>query len=86
MKTYRIVINGQAIEVCARTINISRKRCNAYLNSLLQKTEKEYGSHRFFWSDVIMLNMLTNRILYHSEPRHIEKIMSPKGAKGEYDE
>ena len=85
MKTYRIVINGQAIEVCARTINISRKLCNAYLNSLLQKTEKEYGSHRFFWSDVIMLNMLTNRILYHSDPRHIEKIMSPKGAKGEDD-
>lgn len=85
MKTYRIVINGQAIEVCARTINISRKRCNAYLNSLLQKTEKEYGSHRFFWSDVIMLNMLTNRILYHSDPRYIEKIMSPKGAKGEDD-
>ena len=85
MKTYRRVINGQAIEVCARTINISRKRCNAYLNSLLQKTEKEYGSHRFFWSDVIMLNMLTNRILYHSDPRHIEKIMSPKGAKGEDD-
>ena len=86
MKTYRIVLNGQDIEIRAKTLNISRKRCSAYLNRLLEKTKKEYGSHRFFWSDVIMLNMLTNRILYHSDPRFIEKTLSPKGEKGKDDE
>ncbi len=79
MKTYRLNINGQEVELCAKTMNISRKRCMAYLNGLLGKTKKEYGSYRFFWADIIMLNMLTNRILYHSEPAHIEKVLSPKG-------
>ena len=86
MKTYRIVINGQVIQICAKTINISRKRCNTYLNNLLKETDKKFGSHRFFWADVIMLNMLTNKILYHSDPQHIEKMLAPKGEKGIEDE
>lgn len=79
MKTYRVVINAHEIEVCAKTMNISRKRCTAYLNSLLDKVRKEFGSYRFFWADVIMLNMLTNRILYHADPYHIAKVLAPKG-------
>jgi len=81
MKTYRISVNGQEIEVCAKTMNISRKRCTAYLNKLMSRTKDEYGSYRFFWADVIMLNMITNRILYHSDPNHIQKLIAPKGGK-----
>lgn len=81
MKTYRISVNGQEIEVCAKTMNISRKRCTAYLNKLLSRTKDEYGSYRFFWADVIMLNMITNRILYHSDPNHIQTVIAPKGGK-----
>ncbi len=81
MKTYRISVNGQEIEVCAKTMNISRKRCTAYLNKLMSRTKDEYGSYRFFWADVIMLNMITNRILYHSDPNHIQKVIAPKGGK-----
>jgi len=81
MKTYRISVNGQEIEVCAKTMNISRKRCTAYLNKLMSRTKGEYGSYRFFWADVIMLNMITNRILYHSDPNHIQKVIAPKGGK-----
>jgi len=33
-----------------------------------------------------MLNMLTNRILYHSDPHHIEKILAPKGGEETDDE
>lgn len=83
MKTYRLNINGQEVQLCSKTMNISRKRCMAYLNSLLKKTKKEYGSYRFFWADVIMLNMLTNRILYHSDPAHIESVLSPKEGEKE---
>ncbi len=86
MKKYRMVVNGHEIEVCAKTLNISRKRCTAYLDSLLDKTKKDYGSSRFFWSDVIMLNMLTNRILYHADPYHIQNMLTPKGEKGKNNE
>lgn len=78
MRDYRIVINGQEVRLCAKSLNISRKRCLGYLNSIMKKTKEEYGSYRFFWGDVIMLNMLTNRILYHADPRHIERALTPK--------
>lgn len=78
MKTYRMIIGGQEVRLCAKTMNISRKRCLAYLKSLLKKTKEEYGSERFFWADIIMLNMLTNRILYHADHKYIEKIIYPK--------
>ena len=81
MKTYRMNIGGQEVNLCAKTMNIARKRCIAYLKSLLKKTEENYGSHRFFWADVINLNMLTNRILYHADPKHIEDTIYPKGEK-----
>ena len=86
MKTYRIVINGHEIKACPKTMNISRKRCTAYLNSLLGKVKKDYGSYRFFWADVIMLNMLTNRILYHADPYHIADAIAPKGKEVDGDE
>ena len=66
MKTYRMNIGGQEVNLCAKTMNISRKRSIAYLKNLLKKTQDDYGSHRFFWADIITLNMLTNRILYHA--------------------
>lgn len=86
MKTYRIVVNGHEIEACSKTMNISRKRCTAYLNNLLGKVKKDYGSYRFFWADVIMLNMLTNRILYHADPHHIANVIAPKGKESDSDE
>ena len=86
MKTYRIVINGHEIKACPKTMNISRKRCTAYLNSLLGKVKKDYGSYRFFWADVIMLNMLTNRILYHADTYHIADAIAPKGKEVDEDE
>ena len=33
-----------------------------------------------------VLNMLTNKILYRSDPQHIEKVLAPKGEKGTEDE
>lgn len=81
MKTYRMSIGGQEVRVCAKTMNISRKRCIAFLKKLLKTTQENYGSQRFFWADVIMLNMLTNKIIYHADPKHIEKVIRPKGGK-----
>ena len=81
-----MTINGQEVNVCAKTMNISRKRCLAFLNGLLRKTKEEYGSYRFFWADVIMLNMLTNRILYHADPYHIAKVIAPREKEREKNE
>ncbi len=78
MKVYRMMIGKREVKLCAKSMNISRKRSLAFLNSLLKKTKEEYGSYRFFWADVITLNMLTNRILYHADPEHIEKVLAPK--------
>ncbi len=78
MKVYRMMIGKREVNLCAKSMNISRKRSLAFLNSLLKKTKEEYGSYRFFWADVITLNMLTNRILYHADPEHIEKVLAPK--------
>lgn len=85
-ETYRVVINGQEVNLCAKTLNVSRKRCMAFLQNLLKRTKEDYGSHRFFWADIIMLNMLTNKILYHSDPKHIEKAISPKKERKERDD
>lgn len=83
MKTYRMNINGKEVNLCSKSMNISRKRCMAYLTSLMKKTKGEYGSYRFFWADIIMLNILTNRILYHADPAHIERVLTPKKEKSD---
>lgn len=38
-----------------------------------EKVEADYGSLRLFWSDVIMLNMMTTKLLKAADPREIEK-------------
>lgn len=77
-KTYRVMLNKWDVELCARTLNISRKRTERYLKALMSKVAKEHGSLRFFWSDVIMMNIITNKLLKTADPREIERILSQK--------
>lgn len=77
-KTYRVMLNKWDVELCARTLNISRKRTERYLKALMNKVIKEHGSLRFFWSDVIMMNIITNKLLKAADPREIERILAPK--------
>ena len=79
------MLNKWDVELCARTLNISRRRVEHYLEALMRQTAKEHGSLRFFWSDVIMLNMVTTKLLKAADPREIERILSPKEAKGHED-
>lgn len=80
-KTYRIMLNKWDVELCARTLNISRNRTEQYLKALMKKVENEHGSLRFYWSDVIMLNMITTKLLKAADPREIERILAPKEIK-----
>ena len=79
------MLNKWDVELCARTLNISRRRVERYLEALMRQTAKEHSSLRFFWSDVIMLNMVTTKLLKAADPREIERILSPKEEKGHED-
>ena len=76
-KTYRVVLNKWDVELCARTLNISRKRTERYLKALMKKVEADYGSLRLFWSDFIMRNWMTTTLGKEGDPREIEKKIAP---------
>ncbi len=76
-KTYKLMINKWDVELCAKTLNVSRHRVERYLNALMRTTARDHHSLRMFWSDVIMLNLITNKLLKQAEPQMIEKILSP---------
>ena len=72
-----MMLNKWDVELCAKTLNISRKRVEKYLNALMKTTLRYHHSLRMFWSDVIMLNLITNKLLKQADPKKIEHILSP---------
>lgn len=76
-KTYKIMLNKWDVDLCAKTLNVSRKRVERYLNALMKTAIRDHKSLRMFWSDVIMLNLITNKLLKSADPQTIEKILSP---------
>ena len=81
-KTYKIMLNKWDVDLCAKTLNVSKRRVERYLNALLKTSIREHKSLRMFWSDVIMLNLITNKLLKTADPQTIEKILSPVDEKG----
>lgn len=76
-KTYKIMLNKWDVDLCAKTLNVSRRRVERYLNALMKTAVRDHKSLRMFWSDVIMLNLITNKLLKSADPQTIEKILSP---------
>lgn len=76
-KTYRLIINGQDVVVDAATLAVSEKRVKRYLKKLLAASKENTKSTRAFWGDIIMLNLLTDKILKNANPFTIEKAVSP---------
>ena len=76
-KTYKIMLNKWDVDLCAKTLNVSRRRVERYLNALMKTAIRDHKSLRMFWSDVIMLNLITNKLLKSADPQTIEKILSP---------
>ena len=85
-KTYKIMLNKWDVDLCAKTLNVSRKRVERYLNALMETAIRDHKSLRMFWSDVIMLNLITNKLLKSADPRTIEKILSPVDDKERRDD
>ena len=48
-----------------------------YLNALMKTALRDHHSLRMFWGDVIMLNLITNKLLKQANPKTIEQILSP---------
>ena len=76
-KTYKMMINKWDVELCAKTLNVSKRRVERYLGALMRASVRDHKSLRIFWSDVIMLNLITNKLLKQADPKTIEKILSP---------
>lgn len=76
-KTYKMMINKWDVELCAKTLNVSKRRVERYLSALMRAAVRDHKSLRIFWSDVIMLNLITNKLLKQADPKTIEKILSP---------
>ncbi len=85
-KTYKIMLNKWDVELCAKTLNVSRRRVERYLNTLMKSAIRDHKSLRMFWSDVIMLNLITNKLLKTADPQSIEKILSPVEDKERRDD
>lgn len=84
-KTYKIMLNKWDVDLCAKTLNVSKRRVERYLNALMKTAVRDHKSLRMFWSDVIMLNLITNKLLKSADPQTIEKILSPVDDKERRD-
>lgn len=84
-KTYKIMLNKWDVDLCAKTLNVSRRRVERYLNALMKTAIRDHNSLRMFWSDVIMLNLITNKLLKSADPQTIERILAPVDDKERRD-
>lgn len=85
-KTYKIMLNKWDVDLCAKTLNVSRRRVERYLNALMKTAIRDHKSLRMFWSDVIMLNLITNKLLKSADPQTIEMILSPVDERDRRDD
>lgn len=85
-RTYKMMINKWDVELCAKTLNVSRRRVERYLNALMKTALREHRSLRMFWGDVIMLNLITNKLLKQADPQMIERILKPVDETGRREE
>ena len=69
-KIYKMMINKWDVELCAKTLNVSRRRVEKYLNALMKTALRDHHSLRMFWGDV-------NKLLKQADPQTIEHILSP---------
>ena len=58
-----MVVNGEEIEVCTKTLVVCNKRMQYMLKQLKQNSMESTRTLRLFWGDIIMLNILTNQLL-----------------------
>lgn len=83
--SYWIVVNGQDIEVDAATLLVSEKRVKRYIDKLKRLSFEKTGSLRGFWGDIIMFNVVTNKLLKTADPFKLERMLHPLKCKENTD-
>jgi len=76
-KTSRWSFNGAEVELDQLTLVYAEKRAKQYLDNIANNAKKANSPIRTFYSDLIMLNLLTNRILKKITPDEIERALNP---------
>lgn len=72
-----MIVNGQPIEVCLKTLILSNKQAQNVLTSLKKQSLQDIHTLRLYWGDVIMLNIITNQLLQKIDSRNLARILKP---------
>lgn len=72
-----MIVNGQPIDMCLKTIILSNARAQKVLRSLKQQSLNDVKTLRLFWGDVVMLNIITNQMLQTVDSRDLARALKP---------
>lgn len=72
-----MIVNGQPIEVCLKTLILSNKQAQNVLTSLKKQSLQDIHTLRLYWGDVVMLNIITNQLLQKIDSRNLARILKP---------
>lgn len=72
-----MVVNGQPIEMCLKTLKLCNKRSQNLITSLKRKSLEQAHTMRLFWGDIIMLNIITNQMLQKVDSKSLSRILKP---------
>ena len=72
-----LIINGEPVDVCATSLTISAKKIKNTLKLFKNQSRESVHSFRFFWTDVIMLNIMTNQLLQSIDTASLKRMVKP---------
>ncbi len=72
-----MIVNGQPIEMCPKTLTMCNRRAQRMLVALKTQSLSKVKTMRFFWGDVVMLNILTNQMLQKVDPKSLSRVLKP---------
>lgn len=72
-----MIVNGQPIEMCPKTLNMCNKRTQKMITSLKAQSLEKVHTMRLFWGDVVMLNIITNQLLQKVDSRSLARVLKP---------
>lgn len=72
-----MIVNGQPIEMCPKTLNMCNKRAQRMITALKTQSMEKVHTMRLFWGDVVMLNIITNQLLQKVDNRSLSRVLKP---------
>ena len=72
-----MIVNGEEIEMCTKTLTLSNRRMQKMLKMLKESSMETTHTLRVYWGDIIILNIITNQLLQKIDTRVLARIMRP---------